>query len=195
MNGHADIQYLMLLICATMILQHLQTATARTESFVDTGNNLEISMEAPESWNSGMISETIAILNWRLNALNAANNDASGIFVVGNLPPLPLDQKSEALSLLLSQYVTINRETDITFNDGSSGHEYSISISPDQLSQLGVPLNKTIDAILISTEQKGGKYFILYASHIESKGDFEDLFQNMLHSVRFGSASLASIPE
>src|SRR5262245_34727987 len=110
MKGHAIVKYLILLICATAGFQYLQTATARTESFVDTANNLEISMEAPESWNSGTISETIAILNWRFTALNAVNNDASGIFVVGNLLPLPLDQgeKSEALSLLLSQYVTIN---------------------------------------------------------------------------------------
>ena len=195
MNGHAGIQYLILLICATTILPHMQTAIARTESFVDSGNNLEISMEAPESWNSGMISETIAILNWRLNALNAVNNDASAIFVVGNLPPLPLDQKSEVLSLLLSQYVTINTETDITFNDGSSGHEYSISISPDQLSQLGVPLNKTIDATLISTEQKGGKYFILYGTQMESKEGFEDLFQTMLQSVKFGAVSMSRSSE
>jgi hypothetical protein len=195
MNGHAVIQYLMLLICATTGFQHPQTVTARTESFVDSGNDLKISMEAPDSWNSGTISQTIATLNWRLNALSAVNDDASGLFVVGNLPPLPLDQKSEVLSLLLSQYVTIIRETDITFNDGSSGHEYSISISSDQLSHLGVPLNKTIDAILISTEQEGGKYFVLYASHQESKTEFEDLFQNMLHSVKFGSAFLSSNPE
>jgi hypothetical protein len=195
MNGHAVIRYLMLLICATLGFQHLQTGTARTESFVDGGNNLEISMEAPDSWNSGTISETITTLNWRLDALNAVNNDASGLFVVGNLPPLPMDQKSEVLSLLLSQYVTINRETDLRFNDGSSGHEYSISISPDQLSHFGVPVNKTIDAILISTEQKGGKYFVLYATQLESKREFEDLFQNMLHSVKFGSVFLSSNPE
>jgi hypothetical protein len=195
MNGLAVIQYLMLLICATMGFQHLQTVNAITESFIDTGNNLEISMEAPDSWNSGTISETFATLNWRLKALNAVNNDASGLFVVGNLPPLPMDQKSEMLSLLLSQYVTINREDDLAFNDGSSGHEYSISISPDQLSHLGVPLNKTLDAVLISTEQKGGKYFVLYATQLESKREFEDLFQNMLHSVKFGSVFLSSEPE
>jgi hypothetical protein len=195
MNGHAVIRYLMLLICATTGFQHPQTVTARTESIVDSGNDLKISMEAPDSWNSGTISQTIATLNWRLNALSAVNNDASGLFVVGNLPPLPLDQKSEVLSLLLSQYVTINRETDLTLSDGSSGHEYSISISPDQLSHLGVPLNKTIDAVLISTEQKGGKYFILYATQLESKKEFDDLFQEMLHSVKFGSVSLSSEPE
>ena len=194
MNGHVVIQYLMLLICATMGFQHLQTGTARTESFVDEGNNLEISMEAPDSWNSGTSSETIAILNWRLNALNAVNNDASGLFAVGNLPPLPMDQKSEVLSLLLSQYVTIHGETPLTFNDGSSGYEYSISISPDQLSYFGVPLNKTIDATLISTEQKGGKYFVLYGTQMESKEEFEDLFQNMLHSVKFGSVFLSNNP-
>jgi hypothetical protein len=195
MNGLAVIQCLMLLICATMGFQHLQPVNARTESFVDTGNNLEISMQAPDSWNSGTLSETIATLNWRLNALSAVNNDASGLFVVGNLPPLPMDQKFEVLSLLLSQYVTINREDDLAFNDGSSGHEYSISISPDQLSHLGVPLNKTLDAVLISTEQKGGKYFVLYATQLESKREFEDLFQNMLHSVKFGSVFLSSEPE
>jgi len=42
---------------------------------------------------------------------------------------------------------------------------------------------------LISTEQKGGKYFVLSASPLESKGDFEDLFQTMLQSVKFGSVS------
>jgi hypothetical protein len=195
MNGLAVIQCLMLLICATMGFQHLQPVNARTESFIDTGNNLEISMQAPDSWNSGTLSETIATLNWRLNALSAVNNDASGLFVVGNLPPLPMDQKFEVLSLLLSQYVTINREKDLTFNDGSSGHEYSISISPDQLSYLGVPLNKTVDATLISTEQRAGKYFALYATQAESKREFEDLFQNMLHSVKFGSVFLSSNPE
>jgi hypothetical protein len=197
MKGHALVQYLILLICATAGFQYLQTATARTESFVDSANNLEISMEAPESWNSGTIAETIAILDWRFKDLNAVNNDASGIFVVGNLFPLPLNlgEKSGVLSLLLSQYVTINKETDVTFNDGSSGHEYSITISPDQLSRLGVPLNKTIDATLISTEQKGAKYFILYASDVESKSDYEDVFQDILHSVKFGSVFLHSNSE
>jgi hypothetical protein len=114
-----------ILLCSLFVAigsQGVQETEGMTEQLVDsTNNNLGISMEAPDSWNSGTVSENIADLNWRLNALNTINGDTNAFFVVINLPSLanfalPLGQKTGLLSLLLSQYVTINRESDITDN-------------------------------------------------------------------------------
>ncbi len=50
-------------------------AEARTEQLSDTSNNnLMISMEAPDFWNSGIVSQTVANLDWRLNGLDARND-------------------------------------------------------------------------------------------------------------------------
>ena len=77
---------------------------------------------------------------------------------------LPLGQTSGIISLLLSQYVTINAESDLTLSDGSAPHRYSISITPDQLHRLKAPIDKGFDGIIITTKQQGITYFIIYAS-------------------------------
>lgn len=79
-------------------------------------------MQAPDNWNSGIVSQTVAKLNWRLNGLTATNNDLSGFFIVVNLPSLanlalPLGQKTGLLSWIISQYATINNESDVTLTD------------------------------------------------------------------------------
>ncbi len=61
-------------------LDDRQVAYARSEQFLDgTNNNLVISLDAPGNWNSGIISESISDLNWRLNALNVINGDTKCI--------------------------------------------------------------------------------------------------------------------
>ena len=52
---------------------YVQIAEARPEQILDnTNNNLKISMDVPDSWNSGTVSETISKLNWRLNGLECS---------------------------------------------------------------------------------------------------------------------------
>jgi hypothetical protein len=176
-----------------------QFAEGRTEQILDnTNNNLQISMVAPDSWNSGTLSETISNLNWRLNGLNALNNEGKALFAVANLPSLastalPLGQKSGILSLILSQYVTINEERDITLSDGSSGHLYSISATPEQLRKVNIPTNEGLDAVLITTQQGGITYVVAYSAPLGKMAEFEGVFQNMLNSVRFGSVDSAAL--
>jgi hypothetical protein len=51
-----------------------QTAEARTEEVLDTANNnLKISMQAPDDWNSGKLSATILSVDWKLNGIFAIN--------------------------------------------------------------------------------------------------------------------------
>jgi len=202
MKNNRRLFYVILVAClvnAGILMNYLekyvQTAEARTEQILDnTNNNLKISVETSNSWNSGTISETISKLNWRLNGLNAVNGDGSAFFAIANLPSLanfalPLGQKTGLLSLLLSQYVTINREYDITLRDGSSGHKYSISATADQLHKVNIPINQGLEAVLITTQQRGITYVIAYATHLGRMGEFEGIFQNILNSVRFGSSS------
>ena len=176
-----------------------QFAEARTEHIVDnTNNNLEISMVAPDNWNSGVVSETISNLNWRLNGLNALNNDANAVFAVANLPSLvntllPFGQKTGIVSLILSQYVTINKEYDITLSDGSPGHLYSISATPEQLQKANLPIKDALDAVLITTQQGGITYVVAYGTHLGKMAEFEGVFQNMLNSVRFGAVGFSSV--
>ncbi|MGA8565888.1 MAG: hypothetical protein WB587_14165, partial [Nitrososphaeraceae archaeon] len=95
-------------------VQTIHKVQARTEEILDSGNNnLKMSMQAPNDWNSGIISQTVAKLNWRLNGLTATDDDLNAFFAVVNLPSLanlalPLGQKTGLLSLIISQYVTIN---------------------------------------------------------------------------------------
>lgn len=64
-------------------------AQARSEGFTDTNNNLQVSLEAPDDWNSGMISATIHNLGkWRSYGAAATNDDLSAFFVIINLPSL-----------------------------------------------------------------------------------------------------------
>src|SRR4029078_4460843 len=97
----------------SIISQCIQNTDARSEQLVDSNNNnLTINMQAPDNWNSGIVSQTVAKLNWRLNGLTATNNDLSGFFVVVNLPSLanfalPLGQKTGLLSWIISHYAII----------------------------------------------------------------------------------------
>jgi len=174
-----------------IISQGIQKTDARNEQLVDSNNNnLMINMQAPDNWNSGIVSQTVAKLNWRLNGLTATNNDLSGFFVVVNLPSLanfalPLGQKTGLLSWIISHYATINNESDVTLAVGSSGHLYSISVSTDQLHHLNAPIDKGFDGVMITTKQQGGTYIILYAAHQGRMGEFKDTFTNILHSVSF----------
>jgi hypothetical protein len=174
-----------------IISQCIQNTDARSEQLVDSNNNnLTINMQAPDNWNSGIVSQTVAKLNWRLNGLTATNNDLSGFFVVVNLPSLanfalPLGQKTGLLSWIISHYAIINNESDVTLADGSSGHLYSISVSADQLHRLNAPIDKGFDGVMITTKQQGGTYIILYAAQQGRMGEFKDTFTNILHSVSF----------
>ena len=47
----------------------MQVARARIEQFYDNNNNLTVSIEAPDDWNSGTASATIANLDWRGSGL------------------------------------------------------------------------------------------------------------------------------
>ena len=171
--------------------QGIQRTDARSERLVDnTNTNLVISMQAPDNWNSGIVSQTVAKLNWRLNGLTATNNDLSGFFIVVNLPSLanfalPLGQRTGLLSWIISHYATINNESDVTLADGSSGHLYSISVSTDQLHHLNAPIDKGFDGVMITTKQQGGTYIILYAAQHGRMGEFRDTFTNILHSISF----------
>lgn len=56
-------------------------------------------MESPDNWNSGIISQTVAKFHWRLNGLDATNDDLSAFFIVVNTPSvvtiaLPFGQKT-----------------------------------------------------------------------------------------------------
>lgn len=149
-------------------------------------------MVAPDNWNSGIVSQTISNLNWRLNGLDAINNEANAVFAVANLPSLvntalPFAQKTGIVSLILSQYVTINEEYDMTLSDGSSAHAYSISATPEQFRKANLPINEAWDAVLITTQQGSITYVVAYATHLGKMDEFEGVFQNMLNSVRFGS--------
>jgi hypothetical protein len=174
--------------------QYIQKTDARNEQLVDSNNNnLMINMQTPDNWNSGIVSQTVAKLNWRLNGLTATNDDLSGFFIVVNLPSLanfalPLGQKTGLLSWIISQYATIDNESEVTLTDGSSGHSYSISVSADQLHRLNAPIDKRFDVVLITTKQQGGTYIILYAAQQGRMGEFKDTFTKMLYSVSFSKS-------
>ena len=97
---------------------------ARTESFVDNTNNLEVSFEVPNYWNSGTLFATIPKLDWKVHNLVTATDDATTFFAVTSLPyltnlMLPLGQGSGILSEFLKHYATLKSEFDVTFNDGT----------------------------------------------------------------------------
>lgn len=175
----------------SIILQGIQRTDARYEHLADSNNNnLIMNMQAPDNWNSGIVSQTVAKVNWRLNGITATNDDLSGFFIVVNLPSLanfalPLGQKTGLLSWIISHYATINNESEVTLADGSSGHLYSISVSSDQLHRLNAPIDKGFDGVMITTKQQGGTYIILYAAQHGKMGEFKDTFTSMLHSVSF----------
>ena len=79
-NGLLVIFFLFSIIAfsVSIMSQYIQKTDARNEQLVDSNNNnLMINMQAPDNWNSGIVSQTVAKLNWRLNGLTATNNDLS----------------------------------------------------------------------------------------------------------------------
>ncbi|MGG6461049.1 MAG: hypothetical protein ACM3JQ_06455 [Candidatus Eiseniibacteriota bacterium] len=62
-------------------VQTIDKVQARTEEILDNGNNnLKMSMQAPADWNSGIVSQTVAKMKWRLNGLTATNDDLHAFF-------------------------------------------------------------------------------------------------------------------
>jgi CHRD domain len=183
-----------------------QIVTARTEEVLDTANNnLRISMQTPDDWNSGKLSATFLNLDWKLNGIFATNfatklfassKESIAFFAIVNAPSLanaaiPLAQKFGLISFALSQFVTINKESDITLSDGSQGHSYSVSVSVEQLRKLKAPIDKALDAVLITTEQQDKTYIIVYTTEIGRMSQYQSVFDSMLNSVTIGAASLA----
>jgi hypothetical protein len=176
---------------------------ARTEQVVDTNNNnLVISLNAPDNWSSGKLSMTVVNLDWRLNGVFATNfatklfgpsNQSVAFFATINTPSLasfaiPFAEKIGLISLGLSRYVTIIDESEKTLSDGSSAHVYNISISTEQLRKLQAPLDKSLDAVLITTQQHDKTYIVLYATEQGKMGQYQSTFDNILNSVTIGKA-------
>jgi hypothetical protein len=166
-----------------------------------------MSVQVPDDWNSGKLSATILNVNWKLNGLFATNfatklfggNDESiALFAVVNAPSLantaiPIVQKLGLISFPLSQFVTIKSESDLTLSDRSPAHLYSISASADQLRKLKAPIDKSLDAVLISTQQHDKTYIVLYATESGRMGQYQSVFDNMLNSVIIGTASFSKM--
>jgi hypothetical protein len=88
----------------------------------------------------------------------------------------------------ISNSVSINSEYDVTFNDGSLGHAYSISINSEQLGNIQpiLPsLNREFEAVLVTTQKQGVTYIIAYVTDYGKMNEFESTFQNILASVNF----------
>jgi hypothetical protein len=122
------------------------------------------------------------------------SNQSVAFFAVINAPSLasiaiPFAEKIGLISLALSQYVTITGESDKTLSDGSSAHLYNISVSTDQLRKLQAPLDKPLDAVLITIQQYGKTYIVLYATEQGKMGQYQSTFDNILNSVTIGTAS------
>jgi hypothetical protein len=182
-----------------------QIAEARTETFTDSNNNnLKVSIEAPDDWNSGTASAAIHDLNWHAYGLAASNDDLSAFFVIVNLPSLSnivtpfgkttFGPTTNLTSLLLQYNVTLNSVHNVSIN-GQPEHAYYISVTPGQLSHLQsfLPsINRSFDAVLIATKQRGHMYMIAYAADARTMGDFKDTFQNILNSVSFSPGPVMS---
>ena len=69
-------------------VQPMQVAQARIEQFYDNNNNLTVSIEAPDDWNSGTASATIVNLDWRGSGLATTTIDGTAFFAMINLPPI-----------------------------------------------------------------------------------------------------------
>ena len=174
-------------------VQPMQVAQARIEQFYDNNNNLTVSIEAPDDWNSGTASATVANLDWRGSGLATTTNHGTAFFAMINLPPianlvLSVGQVTGLLSSYLSQYVSLNSEYEVTFEDGSLGHAYSISVNSQQLSNIQPVLpsiKREFDAVLITTQHSGVKYIIAYATDHGRMSEFENTFKNIFCSVSF----------
>lgn len=190
-------------------VQLMQVAEARTEEVLDSNNNnLRISMEAPDDWNGGKISATILSVDWKLNGVFATNfanklfgsgQEAISLFAIINAPSLvnpaiPFIEKLGLISFALSQFVTLNSESDLVLRDGSPAHLYSVSVSVDQLRKLQAPIDTALDAVLITTQQQDKTYIVVYATEAGRMGQYQSAFDTMLNSVTIGSASFSSEP-
>lgn len=190
-------------------VQPMQVAQARTEEVLDSNNNnLRISMEAPDDWNGGKISATILSVDWKLNGVFATNfanklfgsgQEAISLFAIINAPSLvnpaiPFIEKLGLISFALSQFVTLNSESDLVLRDGSPAHLYSVSVSVDQLRKLQAPIDTALDAVLITTQQQDKTYIVVYATEAGRMGQYQSAFDTMLNSVTIGSASFSSEP-
>jgi hypothetical protein len=82
----------------------------------------------------------------------------------------------------------------VKLSDGSSGHLYSFSVTPEQLHHLNVPSDKGFDGVLITTKQQEGTYIVIYATERRRMSEFETTLQNMLGSVKFGSVGFSGGP-
>ena len=197
-----------ILVCIYLMigLLTIQKVESRVEEIFDeTNNNLKLSFNSPDNWNSGKVSATVVALNWRLNGLFAtdiANNlfaskDSFGVFAVINSPSLtstllPLGEKSGVLSYLLSQYVTINNESKIKLTDGTVGHAYFISVTAEQIRKMNLPFNEAFDGVFITVPFHGRTYFVIYATQAGYGPQYENLFARILNSVRFDSIGFSS---
>jgi hypothetical protein len=195
-------------VITAVVLTRAGSVYARTEQVLDaSNNNLMISMEVPDDWNSGKLSMTVLNINWKLNGLFATNfatklfgssDESIAFFAVINAPSLanaaiPIAQKLGLISLLLSQYVTINRESDSTLSDGSSAHKYFITASYDQIHKLKAPIDKAIQATLITTQQKGKTYIVIFGTEQGRTEQYQSVLDNILDTVNIGSASFSNI--
>jgi hypothetical protein len=171
----------------------LQSVAATTVIFNDSHNNLTVSIDAPDKWNSGAASAYIHKLNWTGYGLASMNDDFNAFFSITSLPPvanfaLPMGQLTGMFSSLLSQYITVNDEYDVPFSDGSRGHAYSFSINRDQLGRLNSifpSVNKPVDGVLITVQQQGQNYVILYFTDFGMLGQYTTIFQGILQSLKF----------
>ena len=73
--------------------------------------------------------------------------------------------------------MTINRESDITLSDGSSGHLYSFTVTPEQLHRLNAPIDKGFVGVFITTKQQGAAYMVVYAGQLGRMSEFEGIFK------------------
>jgi hypothetical protein len=203
MNKSCAVFLLFLSGAASMFMIN-NDAFSRTEEVVDTSNNnLVISLNAPDDWSSGKLSMTVVSLDWRLSGVFATNfatklfgppNQSIAFFATLNTPSLvsfalPFAEKIGLISLALSKYVTITGESEMTLSDGTSAHVYNISVSTDQLRKLQAPLDKPLDAVLITTKQYGKPYIVLYATEQGKMGQYQSTFDKMLNSVTIGTVS------
>lgn len=192
---------------ASMGMPTVQSVEARVEQVLDDSNkNLAISTNAPDDWNSGKLSSTILSVDWKLNGLFATNiatklfstSEPLAVFAIVNSPSvvnlaIPFAQKTGLLSMVLSGYVTINRETDITLSDGSSAHLYSLSVSLEQLRKVKAPIDKALDVVLITTQQQGGTYIVVYATELGKMGQYQKIFDGIRDTVKIGGVSFSGI--
>ena len=76
-------------------------------------------------------------------------------------------------------------------SDGSPGHSYSVSISVEQLRKLKAPIDKALDAVLVTTQQQDKTYIVVYTTEAGRMSQYQSVFDSILNSVTVGTASLS----